>query len=547
MSGVGSLGSQLIPHAYPILGGIVSGGAVYAVARRVFPEYSRALPLTLGLAAGLAAFVVTYTSTKSSSPKKNKTDQGKENVSDSSKPDSTNSSSSDQPEKKIIPSLQNIKASSTFKAEDTKRAQEVIDLLARHESLLSEFKIDGLVAKIEQSLKSDNIHEVLACADFLDQYRIAGMQIGASDDWIFPQSDEQGGCVTIYSNRENLNLKATHAGRVDILKRLGITEDNGRPFKDVFRLGLVLENSQVAEVTLYTSNEQLGEPINIKEGSRIAISYKKGLERMPSASVNYSENQKRVANILVNTVWLNPEYKGFKEGLDKAVRDSDRFNEVLDILADVAFKWKGKKMKFGEEVFKNRLNIDVNNNDQLLELCNFTINRGQPHITEFDLEMIRDQAGVVGVPLILGNDLIMMNLESLHRLLIKGAEILAIKQILDRSTSINRIIVPKELQHSGVSSDPKYSRDFYGNQSSLFVCPFKDEKPNHYHVSFNIQHVLEQLPSPLNIQKVTFLEDRVEFMLKNPPGKVESMESPQWINTGMKQYYNKDRPVISDV
>ena len=160
------------------------------------------------------------------------------------------------------------------------------------------------------------------------------------------------------------------------------------------------------------------------------------------------------------------------ESLDRC-SSYDRFNEVLDILADVPSSGKRKKMKFGEEVFKDRLNIDVNNNDQLLELCNFTINRGQPHITEFDLEMIRDQAGVVGVPLILGNEQIMMNLESLHRLLIKGAEILAIKQILDRSTSINRIIVPKELQHSGVSSDPKYSRDFYGNQSSLFVCPIQ--------------------------------------------------------------------------
>ncbi|MGD0665345.1 MAG: hypothetical protein ABSA17_06400 [Rhabdochlamydiaceae bacterium] len=549
MAGVGSvIGSQLKTHAYPIMGGIVSCGAVYAVARRVLSESGRVLPLTLGLAAGLAAFVVTYNSTNSSSFEKDKTDHGKDNVNDSSNSDSTKSSSSDQAEKKIIPSLQNIKASSTFKAEDTKRAQEVIDLLARHESLLSELKIDGLVAKIEQSLKSDNIHEVLACEDFLDKYRIAGMQIGTSDDWIFPQSDEERGYVTIYSNRENLNLKATHAGCVDILKRLGITEDKGRPFKDVCCLALVLENSQVAEVTLYTKGKvQLGDSISIDKASRSAISYKKGLETMPPVSVNYSESQKKVANILVNTVWLNPEYKDFKEGLDNAVRNSDRFKEVLDILADVAFKGKGKQMKFGEEVFKNRLNIDGNNDAQLLELCTFTTNRDQLHDTEFDLEMIRDQAAVVGVPLVLGNDLIMMNLDSLHRLLIKGAEILAIKQILDRSSSINRIILPKELQHSDVSSDPNYSRDLFLNKTVPMVCPFRDEKPNNYQVSFNIQHILKELPSPLNIQKVTFLEDRVDFVLKNPPGKVESMEAPRWVNTGMKQYYSKDRPVISDV
>ena len=71
MAGVGSIiGSQLKTHAYPILGGIVSGGAVYAVASRVFS--GRALPLTMGVAAGsLVGYVIAaYSSTKSSSPEK---------------------------------------------------------------------------------------------------------------------------------------------------------------------------------------------------------------------------------------------------------------------------------------------------------------------------------------------------------------------------------------------------------------------------------------------------------------------------------------------
>ena len=52
MAGVGSIiGSQLKTHAYPILGGIVSGGAVYAVASRVFPDEQGA-SAGLGVAAG---------------------------------------------------------------------------------------------------------------------------------------------------------------------------------------------------------------------------------------------------------------------------------------------------------------------------------------------------------------------------------------------------------------------------------------------------------------------------------------------------------------
>jgi len=526
MAGVGSvIGSQLKTHAYPILGGIVSGGVVYAVARRVFS--GRALPLAMGVVAGsLVGYLINArSSTKSSSP-----ENGTKKL----------------PEEEKVPSLQNIKVSPKIKPNNVKQVQKVIDLLARHEALLQQIEIPGLIERLEQVLKSGNLEDILACEDFLKENVISAIKIG-DDPWMLPQGNGKDNYVEIKTVDDGRSyvFKTTQSGCSTILNKLGLVSNAALSHDSVYHLAFEIESSLISKVTRFNNKrERIGEPIVIYKENRYGLFYTIGMRKMPDLPEGYSENQKKVANILINTIWLNSGNYSLRWKVEDVLRNKT-FSDLLDVLADLAFKGRGKQMKFGEEVFKDRLNINPNNESELLELCNLAENTDQPHAAVFDLEKIREHASKVGVPLVLGKDQIMMNLEGLERLLAKGAEILAIKQIIDTAPQVSRIFVPKELQQSEVLD--KYSRDFFWYKTDLLVCKGENKKQLNYVTSFNIQHVLKGLPLPLDIQKVTFLDDRVEFVLKSQPGKAVSMESPRWENTDMKKYYNKDVPVVSRV
>jgi hypothetical protein len=523
MAGVGSvIGSQLKTHAYPILGGIVSGGAVYAVASRVFS--GRALPLAMGVVAGsLVGYVIAaYSSTKSCSP-----ENGKKKL----------------PEQEKVPSLQNIKVSPEIKPNNAKQVQKVIDLLARHEALLQQLKIPGLIERLEQVLKSGNLEDILACEDFLKEKVISAIKIG-DDPWMLPQGNGKDNDVEIamVDDGKSYVFKTTQSGCSTILNKLGLVSNAALSHDSVYRLAIEIENSQISKVTRFNDKrERIGDPIVIYKDNRYAFLYKSGMRKMPDLPEGYPENQKKFANILINTIWLNPDNYSLRWKIED-VLSNNTFSDLLDILADLAFKGRGKQMKFGDEVFKDRINVF--DEEGLLELCSFAENADQPTAAVFDLDKIRAHAMEIGVPLIWRKEQIMMNLDSLERLLATGAERVAIMRILDNSQDIVHLNVPKELQ-SAVAL--KNYRDCYLHKEVLFVCPTRDKKPRGYACTFSIEDVLNQWPLPGNIQKVILHKDKIQLVFKDPANKAVSLTSPPLKNNAMVKCLPEEKFEWKDV
>jgi hypothetical protein len=298
----------------------------------------------------------------------------------------------------------------------------------------------------------------------------------------------------------------------------------------VYRLAIEIENSQISKVTRFNDKrERIGDPIGIYKQNRYAFLYKSGMRKMPDLPEGYPENQKKFANILINTIWLNPDNYSLRWKVEDALSNKT-FSDLLDVLADLAFKGRGKQMKFGGEVFKDRIN--VYDKEGLLELCSFAENIDQPTAAVFDLDKIRAHAMEIGVPLIWGKEQIMMNLDSLERLLATGAERVAIMRILDNTKDIGNINIPKELQQG----TEKNSRGCYLHNNVLLVCQNKVRKPKGYAGTFNIQDVLNQWPLSSNIQRIVFHQGGAELVLKDPANKAVSMVPPPLKNKSMEKH-----------
>ncbi|MGD0665347.1 MAG: hypothetical protein ABSA17_06410 [Rhabdochlamydiaceae bacterium] len=488
---------------YAAISGAATFGVVYMVARRILSAYSQALPLAMGaFAGGLAGYLVSRSATIS---------------------------------------LQTIKPSDSFEGNNKVKVGWTIATLARNEAQLHEIKIPGLFNWVVAALQSSNINEVQASETLLKEDWIAGLQIGAGDEWILPQGGDEQGFVTLEIGHESLKLRTTPKGCAKILEKLGIKSSDGTPFKSIYNLELDLENSQVNAVRLYNKNNvQIGEAIEIESKDRCEVRYEKGLQKMPPPSESFNPYQKKVANILINTIWLNPQYQDKREWVKNALKSG--FQAVLATLAELAFEGHGKMLVLGNAILVNRMNIV--NDDRLLQgLCSSfnTLNHNEPHKTVFKLERIRSLTGQLGIPLIYGAEQIAMDQNSLTSLIKEVAEMLVIKAVVDAYDT-----VPAAYWHDSADTDPEYQKNWRGwwYKDGLLATTRYWSQTQCFSGEMNITEAVRKLPRAEEIQKVDIDDTKVVFTLKSP-GKshVVFFPEPDPGNDRTKNY-SRNRPKL---
>jgi hypothetical protein len=486
---------------YAAISGAATFGVVYMVARRILSAYSQAFPLAMGaVAGGLASYLVSRSATIS---------------------------------------LQTIKPSNSFDHDNKVKAGWTIKSLARNEAQLHEIKIPGLLNWVVAALQSSNINEVQAYETLLRENCIAGLQIGDSSEWILPQGGDEQGFVVLQIGHESLKLRTTPKGCAKILEKLGIKSSDGTPFKSVYNLKLDLENSKVSAVRLYNKNNvPIGECIEIESKDRCEVRYEKGLQKMPSPSNSFNPYQKKVADILINTVWLNPQYQDKREDLKNALKSG--FPAVLYLLAKIAFQGDGKKLFFGTN-FSHRVNIG--NDEKLLDLCgvSYTINTFEQYKTVFKIENIRDLIVKRGIPLNYKDVQIAMDRDSLTILIKEVAEMQAIKAVVDAYDT-----VPTAYWHDSADTDPEYQKNWRGlwKKDDLLAITSYCSQTQCFSGEMNITEAVTRLPRAEEIQKVTLDDTKVVFTLKSP-GQSHVVFFPEPVpGNDRTKNYSRTRPQL---
>ncbi len=497
----GVLGSRGV---YAAITGAATFGVVYMVARRILSAYSQAFPLAMGaVAGGLVGYLVSRSATIS---------------------------------------LQTIKPSNSFEGNNKVKAGWTIKSLARNEAQLHEIKIPGLINWVVAALQSSNINEVQASETLLSEDCIAGLQIGVGDEWILPQGGDEQGFVTLEIGHESLKLRTTPKGCAKILEKLGIKSSDGTPFKSIYNLKIHLENSQVNAVRLYNKNNvQIGEAIEIESKDRCEVRYEKGLQKMPTPSKSFNASQMRVADILINTVWLNPQYQDKREDLKNALKSG--FPAVLYLLAEIAFQGDGKKLFFGTN-FSHRVNIG--NDEKLLDLCGvpYTINTFEQYKTVFKLENIRDLIVKRGIPLIYKDVQIAMDQDSLTILIQEVAEMKAIKEVVDAYSN-----VPLAYRHDKANTDPEYQKNWRGlwKKDGLLSTTSYRLQSQYISGEMNITEAIKRLPRAEDIQKVDIDDTKVVFTLKGPGQQSHVVFFPEPVpGNDRTKNYSRTRPQLVD-